>query len=349
MERMTSENDLMHWGIKGQKWGVRRFQNPDGTLTDEGIKRYQKKYPYQNPDGSLNEKGKKKFMTAAKEGKLDYKNLSDKDLDMINNRFNKENTYQRNVSDYKKSTFKYKAEQAVLDRIKNGFKGKNGGKKGGGMISDLLATPIKAALKDAFKEEKEGKKGNKDNNDDDREMTDDEWYDSVRRNRAISFQHEYNPSDEQRSVDMIRGRRFLEEGTSGASERSESSESILRNRERARTTSRKEDNARERERERQEREREKEERVRERQRLSAERASNYSRSDSYEYDRMERALERARARQERERERELERDIENSVRGRTGRMIGRGNAAINHSGTIVYRITRKRDSGTYFG
>ena len=30
---------LMHHGIKGQKWGVRRFQNPDGSLTDEGRKR----------------------------------------------------------------------------------------------------------------------------------------------------------------------------------------------------------------------------------------------------------------------------------------------------------------------
>ena len=31
---------LYHHGIKGQKWGVRRFQNPDGTLTPEGLKRY---------------------------------------------------------------------------------------------------------------------------------------------------------------------------------------------------------------------------------------------------------------------------------------------------------------------
>ena len=27
---------LIHHGIKGQKWGVRRFQNKDGTLTSEG-------------------------------------------------------------------------------------------------------------------------------------------------------------------------------------------------------------------------------------------------------------------------------------------------------------------------
>ena len=37
-----SSNDfrLYHHGIRGQKWGVRRFQNSDGTLTEEGKKRY---------------------------------------------------------------------------------------------------------------------------------------------------------------------------------------------------------------------------------------------------------------------------------------------------------------------
>ena len=33
-------NELQHWGIKGMKWGVRRYQNSDGTLTAAGKKRY---------------------------------------------------------------------------------------------------------------------------------------------------------------------------------------------------------------------------------------------------------------------------------------------------------------------
>ena len=34
-----NNNELQHWGIKGQKWGVRRFQNKDGSLTSAGRKR----------------------------------------------------------------------------------------------------------------------------------------------------------------------------------------------------------------------------------------------------------------------------------------------------------------------
>lgn len=37
---MNQNDHIRHSGIKGQKWGVRRYQNEDGTLTEEGKQRY---------------------------------------------------------------------------------------------------------------------------------------------------------------------------------------------------------------------------------------------------------------------------------------------------------------------
>lgn len=41
--RVAYPNELYHHGVKGQRWGVRRYQRPDGTLTKAGEKRYHKR------------------------------------------------------------------------------------------------------------------------------------------------------------------------------------------------------------------------------------------------------------------------------------------------------------------
>ena len=60
---MVYETTLCHYGIKGQKWGIRRFQRKDGTLTDKGRKRY-------SDDGGNEPAAKRKGMSASTKKKL---------------------------------------------------------------------------------------------------------------------------------------------------------------------------------------------------------------------------------------------------------------------------------------
>lgn len=39
---MLQDSELYHHGIKGMHWGIRRWQNPDGSLTPAGKKHYEK-------------------------------------------------------------------------------------------------------------------------------------------------------------------------------------------------------------------------------------------------------------------------------------------------------------------
>lgn len=38
----SSQNYLAHHGVKGMRWGVRRYQNYDGSYTQKGLERYRK-------------------------------------------------------------------------------------------------------------------------------------------------------------------------------------------------------------------------------------------------------------------------------------------------------------------
>lgn len=72
-------NEIYHYGILGMKWGVRRFQNEDGTLTTLGKDRYKSS---QANIGSANTPRKKKVSE-----------MSDKELQDAVNRLRNEQTY----------------------------------------------------------------------------------------------------------------------------------------------------------------------------------------------------------------------------------------------------------------
>ena len=142
---LPENNDfLAHYGIKGQKWGVRRFQNEDRSLTAEGKERYgAQKTSFKEKVKRITVKAVDRATSAARRKtgiKEDISDLSDNDLQKRVNRMQIEANFRR------------------LEKELNGGKstdqgkhGKNGGKKHPYLAIALLtpvATAIGAGVKD---------------------------------------------------------------------------------------------------------------------------------------------------------------------------------------------------------
>lgn len=119
---ISSDDELHHWGIKGQKWGIRRYQNKDGSLTPAGRKRYASEEAYlKEREKSIKNRERVKARQAkidAKKAELDareraledskntkvspgaskpksVKDMTDAELDREINRARKEEEYRR--------------------------------------------------------------------------------------------------------------------------------------------------------------------------------------------------------------------------------------------------------------
>lgn len=139
LEDLYDDEELEHSGIKGMRWGIRRFQNSDGSLTPAGRKRYMKdaKWRSKYEKAVAAEKAKteaRNAKTAAKEEKAQesaeqrhqrimkssdakelYKNRSELSTEEINERINRIQAEQRLASYIQKEPTKLERAMEKVD------------------------------------------------------------------------------------------------------------------------------------------------------------------------------------------------------------------------------------------
>lgn len=131
-------NELTHWGIKGQRWGIRRFQNKDGSLTEAGKKR--RGIDDSDDDDTESTEAKRERLLKSTNASELYKNRNLLTTAELNERLNRIDTERRLSEAAAKES---KPKKTAIDRVNTILKYGNKINE----IYNFTKTPVMKALK----------------------------------------------------------------------------------------------------------------------------------------------------------------------------------------------------------